>query len=375
MFAPFRGLLFDPAVVDTGPATSPPYDVIDAEDRAELLASSPFNMVRLLLAEPDDEFDGVLRLDARPRLYLYEMIYDLGGATRGARGVLGAPDVLPLGERVLPHEETMPKTRADRLNQLSALQANADVIIALTAADIGAMLEACTGGDPRLDFTAGGMRHRLYDVTDTGHIDAICRAVAGEPVAIADGHHRYLTATSYVAQRHKTDGPGPWDAILAFVAPASGSGLHIEAVHRWFDHGSVDLDELRGRFEIMPSHGQPPDEPGTLVVSAGSSAHTLVARAELLDRLPKPMRVASAAVARDILYPAMDLSEAEAHYAPDPDEARRAADAAGGVAVLTAPVDEDTVAQAARANLRFPQKTTYFAPKPRAGLVIRSLER
>ena len=55
MFSPFTGLLFDlDRVGDVGAATSPPYDVISPEERLELVAASPYNVVNVLLAGPDD---------------------------------------------------------------------------------------------------------------------------------------------------------------------------------------------------------------------------------------------------------------------------------------------------------------------------------
>ena len=43
-------------------------------------------------------------------------------------------------------------------------------------------------------------------------------------------------------------------------------------------------------------------------------------------------------------------------------------------AVLLRPVTVDTIRAAAAADLRMPEKTTFFAPKPRTGMVFRSLE-
>jgi uncharacterized protein (DUF1015 family) len=41
---------------------------------------------------------------------------------------------------------------------------------------------------------------------------------------------------------------------------------------------------------------------------------------------------------------------------------------------LVAPVPEAAIAEASDAGIRFPQKSTYFMPKPRAGLVIRCFD-
>src|SRR5207245_1395074 len=43
-------------------------------------------------------------------------------------------------------------------------------------------------------------------------------------------------------------------------------------------------------------------------------------------------------------------------------------------AVLLRPVTVETIRAAAEADLRMPEKTTFFAPKPRTGMVFRSLD-
>ena len=43
-------------------------------------------------------------------------------------------------------------------------------------------------------------------------------------------------------------------------------------------------------------------------------------------------------------------------------------------AVLLRPVTVDTIRAAAAAAIRMPEKTTFFAPKPRTGMVFRSLD-
>jgi uncharacterized protein (DUF1015 family) len=59
------------------------------------------------------------------------------------------------------------------------------------------------------------------------------------------------------------------------------------------------------------------------------------------------------------------------------DAAAVAAAVAGGqadAAVLLRPVTVDTIRAAAAAGLRMPETTTFFAPKPRTGMVFRTLD-
>lgn len=382
MFIPFRGLLFDPdRVGDVGAATSPPYDVISPAERAELVASSPHNIAKVLLCDADDasyqraaEIFGTWRAggdllpDPSPRFYLYEMDYPVGdGTTRTARGIMGALALMELGDRVVGHEETMDKHRADRLAVLDAVQANLDPIIALSSSpDLLPLLRS--DDPPRLDFVAGGCTHRLYDVTDADHMAAISKVVDEHAVAIADGHHRYLTALGYLQDR----GPGPWDRIMAMMSPAEGSGLTVGPYHRMLPFVPDDLGSLESVFVVSPTDARVPDQPGDLIIATVDAATRLSPLPGVLDHLPAPFREASAAVAREILYPLLGITEEDVDFVADATEAIQRTAAGHEAALLVAPVSEHAIAEAGDAGLRFPRKTTFFVPKPRAGLVIRS---
>jgi uncharacterized protein (DUF1015 family) len=387
LFAPFRGSLFDPGrVPDIPAATCPPYDVINQVDQRRYRDGSQHNLVRLLLAGPDDPTyqeaarllaewrqDGSLRTDPDPRFYLYRMRYtDRSGSERTAVGIIGALALLPLGVEVLPHEETMPKTKEDRLAVLTATRTNPDLIIALTPADgFADLLEA--SGSPRLSFEVEGVHHSLFDITDPDSIAAISSTVASRPVAIADGHHRYTTGLQY---QDSQSGPGPADSIMAFVVPARGSGLAVGPTHRVFSRVTYDLPRLGDRFTIEPGAPVAPHQPGTIVLLPGSrheaGAVTLVPRPQVLTRLPEPWQQASPAVARELLYPLLEVDESQASYYADPHEALQVgAEHPQGAVALMAAVSEQAIAAATAAGLRFPQKSTFFVPKPRSGLVIR----
>ena len=127
---PFRALRYDRAAVgDLGRVVAPPYDVIDPERRAELVARHPANVVRLDLPaeragdEPDDRYrraartlaawrsDGTLRKDPHPSIYVYEQTYRVPGTDveRTQRGFFARLRLEPFGPDggVLPHERTL----------------------------------------------------------------------------------------------------------------------------------------------------------------------------------------------------------------------------------------------------------------------------
>ncbi len=309
--------------------------------------------------------DGSLVLDENPHFYVYEMQWNEGPTEHCARGVVGALLVEELGRRIFPHEETMPGTRADRYAVLETTQANLDLIVALSSAsELASLLE--DAGPLRVEVTdSDKVTHRLYDVASDDRGAALKAAVDGASLSIADGHHRYTTSLAYA----KEHGPGPWNRIMAVVAPATGSGLRVAPYHRYFEE-SARLEGASDAFDIEPSSPEVPEQPGSLTVVAGGSAFLLTPRADAVAMLSPPLRSASAAVARDVLYPLVGLHESDAGYSPKASDAVAAAGATG-TAVLVAPVTEQTIADASGRGVRFPQKTTYFTPKPRAGLVMR----
>ena len=109
---PFRGWRFRPE--DDGDISdylAPPYDVLTAADKAELLARSNDNIVSVDLphvppseAGPDSAYemaaggiekwkaDGTIRQEDKPAIYVYEQAYTWAGKKYARRAMLAAPD-------------------------------------------------------------------------------------------------------------------------------------------------------------------------------------------------------------------------------------------------------------------------------------------
>ena len=134
----------------------PPYDIISPEERIELLGRSPFNVVRVEL--PDGRYgeaarlfegwkkNGVLAREKGPALYGYRMTYQaVDGQARHTSGVMGALVLEPPGHGILPHEQTTPKAKGDRLELIRAVRANTSPIWCLCT-EPG--LVAALGGPP-----------------------------------------------------------------------------------------------------------------------------------------------------------------------------------------------------------------------------------
>src|SRR5690606_22470218 len=148
--------------------------------------------------------------------YAYRMGYrDERGGLRQTSGIVGA---LTLGTGdVLPHEQTTPKAKSDRLDLLRACRTNLSPLWALSTAPGLSSLAELPGPPVARATDDEGVHHRLWKVDAPGIVAAISEAVAARPLVIADGHHRYETASTYREERRAVDGPGPWDAVMAYV--------------------------------------------------------------------------------------------------------------------------------------------------------------
>jgi uncharacterized protein (DUF1015 family) len=407
-FFPFAGIRYSNGA-DLSARVAPPYDVIDEEQRAALEAAHPQNAVRLILPRDvsveGDRYaraastyatwcaDGVLVPDPEPRFYGYRMTFD--GGRRHTTGVVGALALPEPGDgSVLPHERTLPKAKSDRLALLQATRLNLDPIWGLSptegltaAIDTTRELGSCSDED--------GTIHTLFAIDDPAARTAIRDAIRSTPLVLADGHHRFETALAYREERRRgsTADPGA-EAIMTFVVELADDQLSIEPIHRlvhlpaeWSTGAGSPLRQRLGEsFDVVPAGANTPDAVARLVGSMRANGSLGLADAEgvaLLIANPgiaaralagEPAAVAGtdAALFETVALPL--LAGATIEYRHDAiGVAALVAKGVADAAVLLRPVSVADTRAAAIAGARMPQKTTFFAPKPRTGMVFRSL--
>jgi uncharacterized protein (DUF1015 family) len=294
---PFRAVRYAPARVgELANVTSPPYDVIGPGALERLRAASPYNIVRLILPEPESGAaaagdlpwafradprevgqlaaallgrwldDGVLAVDDAPALYVYEQ----RGPGRVQRGLIG---LVQLGTGAIhPHEDVMPGPVAGRRELMAAVRGNLEPILLVYnggpgpgpgagghggtagAEPAGAAAGSAASGSAGdyasttsrlVDWTAAqrlplacavtddGVTHRLWALTDPAEHAAIAADLAARTALIADGHHRYAAYGELrAAMRGAGKGDGPWDYGLAFLVDADAYPLRLGPIHR-----------------------------------------------------------------------------------------------------------------------------------------------
>ncbi|MFZ0250020.1 MAG: DUF1015 domain-containing protein [Acidimicrobiales bacterium] len=396
-FEPFQGLRYQPELAPLAQVIAPPYDVISATERNHLASRHRANAVLVELPEADlsgrrDRYTvatdlfvrwqdkGILVPDPVPSLYPYRMTDTSGRATTGVIGALGLAEP---GEEsdILPHEQTLPKPKSDRLDLLRATRANLSPIWGLSmAAGVTATFDP-TDDDPVADvYDDDGVRHQLWVLSDADTVAAVGAALATAPVVLADGHHRYETARAYQAERRQANGgaPGPYDLVMALVVELAEDQLTVGAIHRtvsglpedfdlvgalapWFDVVRAGAADDRTLGALADSH--------SLALVTGGQAYLLLPHAEVQEQAGNDLDSNLIATALAALPPHEVMHR---HSVAEAMEALR--DGEGQAAFLLRPVTVAQIDEWANERRRMPPKTTFFSPKPRTGMVFRSLE-
>jgi uncharacterized protein (DUF1015 family) len=415
---PLRALHYDLARTGgLGDVVAPPYDVIDADQRTELEARSPYNVVRIDLPVGDDPYetaakqfaawqsDGVIVRDEQPALWALDQTYaGPDGQIRQRRGFLARVRVEEYGPgRIRPHERTHPGPKEDRLRLTRATKANLSPIFSLFDDPTGTVSDALAGataGEPWGRATdEDGTVNGMWRVSDPTAISTITDAMKDTELLIADGHHRYETARVYADE---IGGEGPHRYVLMCLVSLEDPGLTVFPTHRLLRDLSpeqqealaqaiqrdFDIRRLDSTTELAPLYGRA----GGAVSMGYIDAHSrqpfmltlkdqAIADAALSDHAEPYRRLDTAVLEALILKQALGMTDEDIDhlnglgYARNFDEALRAVttgDYDAAFFVAATPIEE--VRAVAAAGESMPPKSTYFFPKVPTGLVFNPLD-
>ncbi len=441
--APFAAIHYAPARVPLDLVIAPPYDVLSPAQQDELYARHPDNIVRLMLNKetPADTPDnnrytranaflrdalerGVLAQDDAPGLYEYIQRFEhpLDPTQIVERTTLFvALKLEPYANGVvLPHEETHPKAKADRLELMRATQANPEPIYGLYAdpgqtvvqklrqsrADTPPLLQANLPGKTGRDVE----QHLIYRHTDPTLLSELEAFFAPQRVWIADGHHRYETALNYQREKGTAEdslstinyqlSTAPSDFILIGLSAFEDAGMVVLPTHRLVKNiAPARMEDLPLQLErYFHIHFMSIPDLRTWIKQQieGEKRFGIVLPGKAYGLILRDPAQAEAAMDNShcaawkhldvtilqtlVLDRCLGISWQELAHTPDVaytrDEEEAVQKVQSGEFQLACLLQNPTVTEVrdvASEGDKMPQKSTFFYPKLYSGLIIRSL--
>jgi len=411
----FRGMRYSPSEeLDT--VVCPPYDIISDSQREEFIRKDPHNIVRLELPEGGDERykeagktlrkwldEGVLTVDGKDSIYVYEMVFSANGERKRLKGFVGLVKLSDFSEGiVLPHEETLSKAKQDRFDLMSETYCNFSQIYSLyedTDETVYGAVDGCSKGLPDMEVTDGdGTVHRMWRVTDGNVIEKITAGMADKKLYIADGHHRYETALNF-RRRLLEQGRDIGGYVMMFLADMGNKGLTVFPTHRivsgldGFNAGEL-IEKCGAYFDIeyapdevrMQAALNKRFEEGkkafALYTGGGKCCvMTLKSIDAVRERLPgksEAYRGLDVTVLHSLVLEGLlgidkenMANQKNLTYTRSRQEALAAVDFGGAdCSFILNPTKVSEIGGVAAAGEKMPQKSTYFYPKPITGLVM-----
>jgi len=418
---PFRGVIYNPdKIADLKKVVTPPYDVVSREMQEDFYNLNPHNIIRLILGKEmandtarNNKYtrarlflntwlkEKVLTQEKKPCIYIYRQIYLHDSKKRVRTGFLALMKIEdPHRSSVLPHEYTLAKPRADRLNLIKQAKSNLSPIFSLYYEKdcfISKVLKDSikkSNSMASIDFE--GVTHQIWRISDSKTINAIRKAMHDKRVVIADGHHRYEVALKYRNSMRKRKGyNGNADYVMMyFTNLREADNVTILSTHRLLkDIGHFNKWILEKRLE--PFFDITPFNTSSKMLNAlakdkkrprfgiylGRGKYLLVSLKKSIS-IPKIIdgdgssqwkRLDVTILHNFVIKNLLCLKDFEDNvkYVRDPRHVVELVDSGGyKIAFFLNPTKAHQVREVAERGEMMPQKSTYFYPKILAGFVI-----
>ena len=406
---PFPGLRPQAQLVDK--VASPPYDVLSSDEARVIAKQNPSTFLRVVKAEVDlppdvdvhsDQVydqsaknfrrlidDGVLIRDPSPCFYVYKLRMQEHiqyGLVAGA-----SVDEYEFGA-IKKHEHTRRDKEDDRARHVQKLMANAGPVLLTYRAidDISNKIVALCKSEPVYDFVADDeVGHTFWKISDPDDIRWIQDAFKSVPALyIADGHHR--SASAFRVRNNLRDnnphhtGNEPYNHFLAVLFP--DNELQIMAYNRVVkDLNGMEPGEfwvnVQKKFEVSSTRDPAPKGPRTFTCYLDGDWWLLEAKP---GTFPENDPVASLDVSilqDNLLSPILGIGDPRTDQRIDfvggirgTEELEKRCARDSRLAFALHPVSVEQLMNIADAGQVMPPKSTWFEPKLRSGIVVRSLE-
>ena len=214
---PFNGILYNKEKIDDiSRVVCPPYDVIS--NTTSYYEKSSENAIRLELPVASGSMDqytnakhimdewlekAILLPDKQESIYVYEQEFEIDHVSYLRRGFIALHKLDK--NRILTHEETRKKAKADREQLIGTLKTFTSLVFGLYE-DKELEIENILSDQKKekiYDFVdEQSIHNRFYRITDADAISGLVSLMAAKKIYIADGHHRldvsYRLNLSYI---------------------------------------------------------------------------------------------------------------------------------------------------------------------------------
>ena len=446
--SPFRALRYDPARVAISGVVTQPYDKITPSMQEQYHVASPYNLVRIILGKReaadnaaenpyaraaryfgDWRRQGIFLQDGQPSIYLYAQRFTAPGekTERERRGFIALGQIEDYTAGVVyPHEQTLAKPKADRLDLLRATRAHFGQIF-MVYSDHAAEVEGILTSSGAPDIATRdeyGVLHQIWRISDPSLVNLVRSKMRDKKLIIADGHHRYETALNYRNERREAERPAsgvprersssdtfartagvelaPYEMVMMTFINMDSAGLLILPTHRVV-HGLsgfsanrlhdaakayFSVEEVDPAIDAARAHGilREAGRMGTALLAVSAERVFLFSRPKAgpsvfgsLSLRQQGLDVVQ--LHKCLLEGALGLSEESIrnqqnlNYIRDTGEAMgRVRSGSADVAFLMNPARIEQVRDIAFRGEVLPQKSTDFYPKLLSGLTIYALE-
>jgi uncharacterized protein (DUF1015 family) len=410
---PFRGIRPRPDLAAV--IAAPPYDVVDFDEARAYVADKPHSFLRIEKSEIQLEkgletldprifqkgretlqawlAEGLLVRDPGPCFYLYRQ--RMGGHVQ--TGVVAGASVAEYQRDLIKkHEHTRKDKEDERTTHVDTLSANTGPVFLTYRARpaLDAFVRRFCERAPDVDFVSeDGIGHTVWVVSKPAEVEELRALFAAVPhLYVADGHHRSAAASRVQQMRQarnpKHTGEEAYNFFLSVIFPHDQ--MKIMEYNRVVNDlnglaPGVFLEKVGEKFAVTDAApagaSASPAEPRSFGMYLDGRWLRLTARPGTFPE-HDPVRSLDVAILQDnLLGPVLGIAD------PRTDkriqfvggirgtaELERRARQTGGVAFAMYPTSIEQLMAIADASEVMPPKSTWFEPKLRSGLLVRSLE-
>lgn len=405
---PFRALRPRPELAAR--LASPPYDVLSSEEARAMAAGNELSFLHVVKPEIDLPSDvdlysdevyatGVANLrrliasrvlvrEERPAYYVYRQRM----GTHEQYGLVCAASCAEYEQGLIKrHEFTRKDKEDDRTRHVAEQNANAEpVFFTYRRRDqVNALVEQVVQGEPVYDFVADdGVGHTVWVVPE--HLNhAITKEFAQvEALYVADGHHRTASAARVGLERRAANprhtGEEPYNYFMAVLFPHDQ--LKIMDYNRVVKDLAGRTPEeflaaLGQRFEVSPTDSPRPQAVHHFGMYLQGRWYRLVTRPGTFPA-DDPVRSLDASILQEnLLAPTLGVMDPRTDKRIDfvggirgLGELEKRVKEGWAVAFALHPVTLEQLMAVADAGQVMPPKSTWFEPKLRSGLLVRTLD-